>query len=168
MKYVYRCKGCNHRQPSNDDMSIEHVCDKCGSTDLKLEEVNLNELSHSSAFHVVIDEKKRRADGNPVSTTYMWKDNKGSLIAIHMLSDEQLELLTNFLCEKKESSKNIMPFGKYKGQQLADVPDSYMAWLLKQGTLKDPLKSKIEDLIWNRIKKNCLNDWVERNLSKSK
>jgi len=26
----------------------------------------------------------------------------------------------------------IMPFGKYKGQRLAEIPDSYLRWFLSQ------------------------------------
>lgn len=27
---------------------------------------------------------------------------------------------------------SIMPFGKYKGKRLGEVPDSYLLWFLKQ------------------------------------
>jgi len=34
-----------------------------------------------------------------------------------------------------------MPFGKYSGLALADLPDSYLSWLLGLDDLREPLKS---------------------------
>jgi hypothetical protein len=36
-----------------------------------------------------------------------------------------------------------MPFGKFKGERLADIPDDYLAWLLTRD-LREPLKTAVE------------------------
>jgi uncharacterized protein (DUF3820 family) len=38
-----------------------------------------------------------------------------------------------------------MPFGKYKGQNLAALPDEYLLWVLANVALRDPLGSAITD-----------------------
>jgi hypothetical protein len=39
---------------------------------------------------------------------------------------------------------NKMPFGKYKGTRVSDLPDSYLEWLLALDDLREPLKSAVE------------------------
>jgi len=43
----------------------------------------------------------------------------------------------------------FMPFGKYKGMEVDDVPPDYLEWLQEQGTLRDPLKTWIEEYFAN-------------------
>jgi uncharacterized protein (DUF3820 family) len=38
-----------------------------------------------------------------------------------------------------------MPFGKYKDQLILFIPESYIIWLLNNGTLNDSLKNKLYD-----------------------
>lgn len=40
---------------------------------------------------------------------------------------------------------SIMPFGKFKGIELQEVPDSYLIWLHKEGKCYGELKAYIED-----------------------
>jgi uncharacterized protein (DUF3820 family) len=51
---------------------------------------------------------------------------------------------------------DLMPFGKYKGEKLADVPDGYLRWLWQNGMSEkvrwDPLAQYIE---------RALGDWLE-------
>lgn len=58
----------------------------------------------------------------------------------------------------KMTDKSEMPFGKYKGVALADVPDSYFIWLWEQdsfqekkGELYDYIKENI-DAMKNNVK----------------
>lgn len=37
-----------------------------------------------------------------------------------------------------------MPFGKFKGVLVADLPDDYLMWLRSLGTLREPLRSAVE------------------------
>ena len=39
----------------------------------------------------------------------------------------------------------LMPFGKFKGQPISRLTVSYCQWLLDNMTLREPLKSKIEE-----------------------
>ncbi len=41
--------------------------------------------------------------------------------------------------------KTLMPFGKFKGEKLANVPDSYLLWLHKEGKLYGEFKRYVED-----------------------
>src|SRR5215204_6587463 len=42
-------------------------------------------------------------------------------------------------------SPHRMPFGKYKGESLSDIPLHYISWLLEQEFLKEPLRGWLED-----------------------
>jgi len=37
-----------------------------------------------------------------------------------------------------------MTFGKYKGQELDDLPDHYIQWLLEEATLPPKLRDELE------------------------
>lgn len=41
---------------------------------------------------------------------------------------------------------DLMPFGKYKGLELGDVPAEYLLSILKNGEAKGKLKEYIEDV----------------------
>ncbi len=47
-----------------------------------------------------------------------------------------------------------MPFGKYKDQLILFIPESYIIWLLNNGTLNESLKTKL--LLMKEIKDNGL------------
>ncbi len=40
----------------------------------------------------------------------------------------------------------FMPFGKFKGQPIADLPPKYLTWLLSQDWVADPLLSTVKEL----------------------
>lgn len=43
------------------------------------------------------------------------------------------------------NDNSIMPFGKYKGQPLINVPADYLLWLYKQMSIPGDLKKYIQD-----------------------
>lgn len=43
------------------------------------------------------------------------------------------------------NDESLMPFGKYKNNKLANVPASYLLWLLTEGKITGDLKKYIED-----------------------
>jgi uncharacterized protein (DUF3820 family) len=47
-----------------------------------------------------------------------------------------------------------MPFGKYKDQLILFIPESYIIWILNNGTLNESLKTKL--LLMKEIKDNGL------------
>ncbi len=47
-----------------------------------------------------------------------------------------------------------MPFGKYKDHLILFIPESYIIWLLNNGTLNESLKTKL--LLMKEIKDNGL------------
>lgn len=60
-----------------------------------------------------------------------------------------------------------MPFGKYKGKPLTELPDPYVAWLIKKCDLKEPLKTWVEEVIWEKVckdkKEEIIKKWVDSN-----
>jgi uncharacterized protein (DUF3820 family) len=48
------------------------------------------------------------------------------------------------------TDEDPMPFGKYKGQRMADVPASYLAWLKDQGCSHPQLSAYIRNS-WSAI-----------------
>ena len=63
-----------------------------------------------------------------------------------------------------------MPFGKHKGKPVSELPDSYIAWLMKKCELKEPLKTWVEEVIWEKVckdkKEELIKKWVEDNYKK--
>jgi len=43
------------------------------------------------------------------------------------------------------NDESIMPFGKYKGEKLANVPSSYLLWLFDAGKCFGELRAYIAD-----------------------
>jgi len=44
---------------------------------------------------------------------------------------------------KKLTDIDTMPFGKYKGEQMQDVPASYLHWLWTEGSMKNDYASNV-------------------------
>ena len=42
---------------------------------------------------------------------------------------------------------SIMPWGKYRGEKMANVPASYLLWLFSQHKLRDDIKKYVEENI---------------------
>jgi uncharacterized protein len=61
--------------------------------------------------------------------------------------------------------KDTMPYGKYKGVVLCNIPDNYIEWYKTQGFPKGKLGEQLETLY--EIKLNGLNEILE-NLKKFK
>lgn len=45
-----------------------------------------------------------------------------------------------------------MPFGKYKGIDMEEVPNSYIIWLHENTELREPLKSYIDYIVDTALK----------------
>lgn len=60
---------------------------------------------------------------------------------------------------------SIMTFGKYKGQKLINVPDSYLLWLWESGKCFGELKEYIKDNLDSIKHDEPKTDWEENNLS---
>jgi uncharacterized protein (DUF3820 family) len=52
----------------------------------------------------------------------------------------------------------VMPFGKYKGEPLADIPVSYLDWIIGQDWIKPDLKEQIEEHLQTRPEWHRLGD----------
>ena len=69
----------------------------------------------------------------------------------------------------KDNLNYIMPFGKYKGWHISEVPDSYIAWLLYDNIVEGRLRTQIEDCIKEKYKEvwlsKALKKWVYNSYS---
>ena len=41
-----------------------------------------------------------------------------------------------------------MMFGKYKGEEIGDLPENYLRWLWKNIELREPLLSEIREILY--------------------
>lgn len=57
-----------------------------------------------------------------------------------------VNLNTMFLRAQEPRMISVMPYGKYKGKQLLNVPPDYRSWLLRQADLGKDLKFSLERL----------------------
>jgi len=46
--------------------------------------------------------------------------------------------------EIEEYGDTIIPFGRYKGSKIKDIPESYLRWLVNQNWIYDDLRETIE------------------------
>lgn len=60
-----------------------------------------------------------------------------------------------------QNNKKVMPFGKYKGKELKDVPNEYVAWLLKDGELSEELKHNLEIMLLVKHRENFINHFIK-------
>jgi len=56
----------------------------------------------------------------------------------------------------------LMPFGKHKGTLLGEVPRGYLQWLHKQDFLREPLKSRVRQVLFDEPTEDERIDWVHR------
>lgn len=80
----------------------------------------------------------REIHGIPANNAHRALDD---VIILHqvftlMIDDLPISKVYELLSEKPSVAK--MPFGKYKGRPLKDVPQSYVSWLMKSGALEKP------------------------------
>lgn len=172
MKYVYKCESCKARFGSNENNVKE--CEKCQSENVSIVECNLYECDDNKIISTLENEKLRRDLGDPVGTLNQWKTAEGKVISIHMLSVVQIDSIINTIKNKHipKVKVDIMPFGKHKGLPITELPDNYLAWLFTQGTVKEPLNTKLRKVVWNKIKDNYVDEiidkWAETVFLKSK
>lgn len=43
------------------------------------------------------------------------------------------------------TDESIMPFGKYKGKVMTEVPDEYLLWLLQEGNIYGDMLEYLKD-----------------------
>lgn len=61
------------------------------------------------------------------------------------------------------TDESIMPFGKYKGKTLANVPDDYLLWLLRENKCSGEVLQYIKEN-YDAIKKNAERQYSKANL----
>ncbi len=67
-------------------------------------------------------------------------------VFLNMIDDLDIETVISLLKEKPKASR--MPFGKYKGHLLKDLPRSYISWMGENGVFdKDDNKALREELV---------------------
>ncbi len=62
-----------------------------------------------------------------------------------MVDDLSIEQILDLLAQKTKILR--MPFGKYAGKHLSEVPDSYIRWLSTNGALDKPEHTQLKDTL---------------------
>ncbi len=65
-----------------------------------------------------------------------------------------------------ELARARMPFGKYKGRLLIDLPEAYLAWFARRGFPRGKLGEQLESML--EIKHNGLTQLVEPLVDRSR
>lgn len=80
----------------------------------------------------------REIHGIPANNAHRALDDVIILHQVFSLMTDDLDIETIYHLLKEDSTTMQMPFGKYKGRPLRDVPKSYVSWLLDNGALDKP------------------------------
>lgn len=56
-----------------------------------------------------------------------------------------------YLPQEKPIEEVIIPFGKYKGEKIVNLPSDYLWWLLENNAIKGNLKKQIQSLFEPKI-----------------
>ncbi|MEK6882172.1 MAG: DUF3820 family protein [Nanoarchaeota archaeon] len=59
---------------------------------------------------------------------------------------------------EQNDNEIIMPFGKYKGSLISDVPPSHLLWLNRQEWLRGPVKKYIFDNLSEIMARDAINN----------
>lgn len=83
--------------------------------------------------------------------------NSAAIKFIAILRKNKIEAFGFFDSPPKEPGReattqcaDIMPFGKFKGSLVSDLPDWYLDWCLEQEFIKDKLRRAINREFFNR------------------
>ena len=172
MIYVYRCKKCGNIQESNEPPKHIQFCDVCEAADIPLYGINLNEMCFKDIIKILNDELLRREHDDISEQNYFWKQSDGNTLELSEMTDRHLHNLLNKITLMLENGEtqfkpvsNVspkMPFGKHKGKLLTSLPKEYVAWLLKQSSIKNPLRTQLEDMIINKYRKQIIQGYISK------
>jgi Putative quorum-sensing-regulated virulence factor len=73
-----------------------------------------------------------------------WNAAAIRFVAILRASNIGIESINGNPVKRSTTHSIVMPFGKFKGSPIADLPDWYLAWCLEQDFIKGPLRSALE------------------------
>ncbi len=80
----------------------------------------------------------REIHGIPANNAHRALDDVVILHQVFSLMTDDLPIDTIYDLLKEDATTMQMPFGKYKGRPLRDVPKSYVSWLVDNGALEKP------------------------------
>lgn len=66
----------------------------------------------------------------------------------------------------KLTDESLMPFGKYKGEKMANVPASYLMWIYDEWTLPNPRFSFVNKDVKEYIEENL--DVIQEEIKRKK
>jgi uncharacterized protein (DUF3820 family) len=88
--------------------------------------------------------------GLPIASQWPHADTSHHLPALHrLMNPEDLQLLLT----------REMPFGKYKGRCIADLPGDYLRWFVREGVPKNEIGRLIN--LMHEIDHNGLSDLLK-------
>lgn len=66
----------------------------------------------------------------------------------------------------KANPQLYMPFGKFKYYQYKEIPDNYLAWLLKEGNIRSDIREYIVNSIIEKQKERIIDKFISDNYQK--
>jgi hypothetical protein len=73
-----------------------------------------------------------------------WNAAAIRFVAILRAANIGIDSINGDPVKKPATHSKVMPFGKFKGSAVADLPDWYLAWCLEQDFIKEPLRAVLE------------------------
>jgi len=87
----------------------------------------------------------REIHGIAANNAHRALDDVVILHQVFSLMTDDLDIDTIYDLLKEDATTMQMPFGKYKGRPLRDVPKSYVSWLLDNGALDKPENETLKE-----------------------
>lgn len=72
--------------------------------------------------------------------------NAAAIRFVAILRDAKIgiESINGNSIKNQSHQSPLMPFGKFKGWAIADLPDWYLKWCMEQDFIKEPIKSELQ------------------------
>lgn len=102
--YKYKCQTCGNIQYSNKPPRLIHICNNCGKVDIKLEAINISNISLKQICLFVSEELIHRqyTERNKGSSLYEWTTKDGNILNLREMTDEHLKNIIKYIKSKQE------------------------------------------------------------------
>jgi hypothetical protein len=71
-------------------------------------------------------------------------------LLIHIIEKSGRDLKAHIAAARKPKILHVLPFGKYKGRNLLDLPRDYVLWFLSQDEIDRDLRYSLEQSLKSR------------------
>jgi uncharacterized protein (DUF3820 family) len=81
---------------------------------------------------------------HPLTTDAEWKVAAVRFCALLRKDGASIDFPNRKNPIRQASEESLMPFGRFKGEKMDDLPDWYIEWMRDQDFIREPLKSSVE------------------------